>query len=67
MKLLKKLFYKITNGRPMIYQRDLFWDFIGQEKVKLYTDVFGREWMATTKWSNFRVLREGNNENTRRN
>lgn len=58
MNIFKFLFYKITGGRPMIYQRDLFWDFIGQEEVKLYSDVFDREWMATTKWSIFRVLRE---------
>jgi hypothetical protein len=54
-----KIFFKITGGRPMIKQNEEgFYDSISGQKVNYYKDrLDGKEWMATSCWSIFRVER----------
>lgn len=50
---------KITGGRPMRKIKPLFVDRFTGMTVNLYVDYFGREWMALSSISLFRVSREG--------
>lgn len=54
---IKKLFYHLTGGRPMIDKGYNFTDCVSGERVRNYVDFYGRKWMATNKWSLFRVER----------
>ena len=60
--LIKRFFYKLTGGRPMIYKDHAFIDVVSGREVKYYTDYFGRNWMANTKWSSFRVKTQEHKE-----
>jgi hypothetical protein len=57
MNMFMRLFAVLTGGRPMQRIGDGFWDAIGLEKVDIYRDLFGREWLATGPCRLFRVSR----------
>ncbi len=60
---MKKLFFKITGGRPMkCLESCQFVDCVSGESVGLYKDWFGRTWLATGSWSGFRVPKQVDNE-----
>lgn len=49
----------------MVYVDMLFWDSFAGKMVCHYRDTFGRDWMATSRWSFFRVKKnsyEGPND-----
>ena len=48
---------KLTGGRPMRYVAYLFTNVVSGEGVCHYRDRLGRDWMATSAWSLFRVER----------
>ena len=50
-----RLWLKIIGGRPMKFHCDAFQDQVTGETVKAYYDQFGNPWLATNKWSMFRV------------
>lgn len=52
---MKRLFYKLTGGRPMKRLGYDFTDVVTGEEVCYYLDAFGREWLATSPWSGFRM------------
>ena len=53
-----KILMFLTGGRPMTVIGDGFTDIVSGERVKIYRDYYGREWMASAgKWSRFRVKR----------
>lgn len=56
---MKRLFFKLTGGRPMIRGDCLFVDVVNGREVWAYTDRLGRSWMAQGffGWSLFRVAR----------
>lgn len=54
-----KLIMKITGGRPMKYIGFAFTDIVDGSKVSYYRDYFGTIWMASSKWSLFRVKANG--------
>lgn len=47
--------WKLTGGRPMRHVEFRFYDGIGNEAVSLWRDRLGRYWLATQRWSLFRV------------
>ena len=50
------VFLTLTEGRPMIFVTGLFTDCVSGERVCLWKDrKNGDLWMATHKWSRFRV------------
>ena len=53
--IMKKIFYKLTGGRPMDKIRFEFDDVVSGEKVYSFVDKLDRKWLATNKWSLFRV------------
>ena len=52
---MKKIFYKLTGGRPMTKLQFEFTDVICGEPVYSFVDKLDRKWLATNKWSLFRV------------
>ncbi|MGL1931273.1 MAG: hypothetical protein OCC45_05880 [Desulfotalea sp.] len=54
--MLKKLFYTVTDGRPMTELEFYFNDKKTQLPVYRYKDYFGRYWMANSKWSKERIV-----------
>ena len=56
---MKKIFYKLTGGRPMDKIRFEFDDVVSGEKVYSFNDKFDRIWLSTNKWSLFRVKING--------
>lgn len=52
---LHALVVRLTFGRPMKYQRQLFRDVVGGNMVNEYIDYKGRVFMANHPWSWFRV------------
>ena len=55
MNTIRKWFYTLTGGRPMINIGFAFTDVVTREPVYYYLDQFGRKWMAHNKWGEFRV------------
>ena len=53
--MLKRLFYKLTGGRPMIFIKREFIEHVSGKYVNLYRDKLNRKFLATHKWSIFRV------------
>lgn len=54
--IIKRLFYRITGGRPMIYWGYRFTDTVAGRRVNLYLDRRdGSYWLAYTRWSMFRM------------
>ena len=50
----QKWWHYLTGGRPMRFITFMFideWD----RRINYYIDAFDRRWMATSRWSNFRV------------
>lgn len=47
---LRILGLKLLGGRPMSYIQMLFRDQVTGKMVNLYVDVYGRTWMATSRW-----------------
>jgi hypothetical protein len=54
---MKRLLWKLTGGRPMVWIESLFVDYISGRTVSLYADRLGRRWMAEGRWALFRVER----------
>ena len=59
---MKKIFYKLADGRPMDKIRFEFNDVVSGEKVYSFIDKFDRKWLATNKWSLFRVKKNNNDK-----
>ena len=55
---MKRLFYVITGGRPMICDGRAFTDIVSGKPVYYFIDLFGRRWLAEHKWAFFRVESE---------
>lgn len=55
---MRKLFYRLTHGRPMICFCWAFTDTVSHKPVYLWADRFGRYWLAEKAWSLFRVRSE---------
>lgn len=53
--MIKRLFFKLTGGRPMRHVPSQFMDFDGNKIRELYVDGNGRTWMAEGPWSWKRV------------
>lgn len=47
----------LLGGRPMTREGFAFVDEVSHETVHYYRDRFGRQWLATGRWSWFRVAR----------
>lgn len=45
----------LTGGRPMTKVCFMFTDVVSGEPVYRFEDTYGRAWMATHRWSFFRV------------
>lgn len=45
----------LTGGRPMVYKGHAFMDNVALRPVGYYRDRLGRDWLAFSKWSLFRV------------
>lgn len=52
---LKSWVRLILNGRPMTFQRPVFFDPESGFQVNQYIDQNGREWHATSRWALARV------------
>ena len=44
---IKSGFGILTGGRPMTFEGFLFHDTVSGERVNLYTDLLGRQWLAS--------------------
>lgn len=53
--MMRRLFYWITRGRPMVREHFAFTDVVTGEPVNCYRDAYGRRWLATSPWALFRV------------
>ncbi len=54
---MKRLFYRLTGGRPMVRGRFRFHNSFNGKAVYEYRDAYGREWLATSAWDYLRVDR----------
>jgi hypothetical protein len=62
MNWLIKVFYIVTGGRPMKRECSAFYDPIANEPVYFFRDRLNNvRYMATHKWSRFRVEAENQN------
>ena len=52
---MKKLFYRLTGGRPMKKVCYAFTDVGNNRAVHYYVDRLGRSWLAQGAWASFRV------------
>jgi hypothetical protein len=52
---VKDLIAKLLGGRPMTFVCACFTDVCDGKKVNRYVDYYGRPWLATSRWSLFRV------------
>ncbi len=61
MTFFRDFFYRLSGGRPMeMVRANLFTDVVANAPVHVWRDGFNRFWIATDKWSLFRVeIREG--------
>lgn len=50
-----RVFAKLLGGRPMFFMHRSFFDPIGKFWVNVYVDKLGRYWLASSRWSAFRV------------
>jgi len=53
MEYLIKLFFILTNGRLMYYNRTMYDDLT--KPLHLYYDFFGRYWISQNKWGFIRL------------
>ena len=56
--MMRRLFYTITGGRPMVCGGHAFIDIVSRKSVYYFIDFFGRQWLAEHKWAFFRVENE---------
>ncbi len=54
-RMIERLFYWISGGRPMQFICPGFTDVVSDNKVSLWRDRNGRFWLAEGPWSSFRV------------
>lgn len=53
--MMRRLFYWLTGGRPMVREHFAFTDIVTGKSVNYYTDAYGRRWLAMSPWALFRV------------
>ena len=53
--MIKRLFFRLTGGRPMTRTGTGFVDTVSGQNVDMYVDGRGRYWLANGRWSWFRV------------
>jgi len=59
IKRFRRLFYKLTGGRPMAFQHHYFEDEVSRKVVSVYKDKLGNQYLADNgPWSWFRVKTE---------
>ena len=53
--MMTKWFFKLTGGRPMLFNSHAFTDTVSGMEVFRFTDRLGRKWLANSAWGWFRV------------
>ena len=52
---MKKIFFWVTGGRPMLKISDYFRDQVTERQVCYFRDHKGTVWLAEHPWSLFRI------------